>query len=232
VYAVLGIAVVLAVLVVIERRRRTNPMPSDKQNPSAKGDDERVKFDRQPFFELSQPRAIDIDGFPEDLRRFYSQHEGYGLESSPEPIVRICKLSEVKPMTWKDLHIFGKDHPPPGWENFAAYRLGMSSFFDDIMYVRSAPSCKPGSILTIGVDVSGPGGDGPQALEYSAVLACSFDSWIEHLRKMNWTEYGLVPGGRGDLPVADQRLLIDYFKALNPRSFWKDAKPKTAANRP
>ncbi len=186
-----------------------------------------LKIDSKPFFELAEPRSVDRADLPEDLRRFYTRHEGYGLESSSDPIVRLCKLSEVQPITWKDLHIFGADKPPPGsgWETFSGYRLGVSSFFDEIVYVRSAPVCKAGSIFTIGVDVAGPGGDGPEALEFSLVLAPSFDAWIEHLQKTNWTEYGLVPGSRGDLPAAEQRSIIEHYKALNPRSFWKDAEP-------
>lgn len=183
------------------------------------------EIDQKPFLELKEPRSVDCKDLPADLRKFYSRYEGCGRESSPERLVRLCKLSEVKPITWKDLHIFGADPPPDGWETFSGYRLGISVYFDDIIYVQSTPVCKPGSVFTIGVDVAGPGGEGPHALENSVVLASSFDAWIEHLEKTNWVEYGLGPGSRFDLPAEEHRSLIEYFKALNPRSFWRDAKP-------
>ena len=94
-----------------------------------------------------------------------------------------------------------------------------------LIYVQSAPVCKPGSILTIGVDVAGPGGKITGALEGSLVLATSFDTWIERLRKADWVEFGLAPGDRFKLSVEAQQSLIEHFKTLNPRSFWKDAKP-------
>ena len=93
----------------------------------------------KPFTDLKTPRSIDVKGLPENLRKFYSLHEGNGLENSPDSVVRMCKLSELKPTVWKDLHIFGQDNPPKGWETFSGYKIGLSTFFDEIVYVISAP---------------------------------------------------------------------------------------------
>ncbi len=180
-----------------------------------------MPLDQEPFVELASPRSVGIHGLPEEIATFYARNEGIGLESSPDFIVRLCKLDEIKPITWKELHIFGADDPPEGWKNFAGYRIGISSFFDEIIYVASAPVCPPGSILTTGPDISGPGGTGRHTLEYSLVLASSFDLWIAHLSKSKWIEYGIVPGGVNDLPVAKQQAMTAYYKALNPGINWE-----------
>lgn len=52
----------------------------------------------------------------------------------------MSKFSEVKPIAWKDLHIVGADMPPAGWESFSGYRLGVGSFFDEIIYGSSGKS--------------------------------------------------------------------------------------------
>jgi hypothetical protein len=174
----------------------------------------------KPFVELPTPRPIHSLGLPDDLTRFYAMNEGVGLESNPERLVRLCKLTEVQPITWKDLHIFGREAPPKDWENFAGYRIGISSFFDEIVYVTAAPVCPAGSIMTIGVDVDGPGGKGGAALQYSLVLAASFDEWMRRLREYNWMEYGLVPGSLDELSPANRQALVDVFRRHNPEMQW------------
>lgn len=56
-----------------------------------------------------------------------------------------------------------------------------------------------GSILALGVDIAGPGGSGPAALECSLVLASNFEQWLKRLESCDWTEYGLVPGELSNL---------------------------------
>jgi hypothetical protein len=139
------------------------------------------------------PRAINRPELPADFASFYAENEGVGLESSPDRIVRLCRLDEVAHIGWRDLHIFGQEECP-GWELFEGFRIGVSSFFDEIAYVLRSPCCPAGAILTIGVDVAGPGGTGGALLEPSLVLAGSFTEWVRHLEMMGWVEYGLVPG--------------------------------------
>ena len=96
----------------------------------------------------------------------------------------------------------------------------MSSFFDEIVYVLDAPSCPAGSILTIGGDVAGPGGSGPEAFEPSLVLASSFGEWLSHMEECGWTEYGLVPADLHELPEIEKRKYHHYYQALNPGITW------------
>jgi hypothetical protein len=136
-------------------------------------------------------------------------------------LVRICLLNEVVRIGWRDLHILGTDECP-GWEQFVAYRIGISSFFDEIVYVIEAPVCPLGTILTIGVDIAGPGGNGSAALEPSLVLAKSYPEWLRHLEENSWIEYGLAPGGIMELPISRQRSLLKYYQSLNPGIRWSD----------
>ena len=173
----------------------------------------------KPFVRLKQPRFLIRPDLPADLVKFYEQNEGVGLESSPNRVVRICRLKEVTRIGWRNLHILGREECP-GWERFAGLRIGISSFFDEIVYVLDAPCCSLGAILSLGVDVAGPGGCGPAPLESSLVLAVTFPEWLRHLERMGWVEYGLVPGGILELPEPTQHELRRYYLSLNPGIAW------------
>ncbi len=176
-----------------------------------------------PYCRLVAPREVADRRLPDDLRQFFAGNEGIGLDSNPERIVRLCKLSEVKAVQWADLHIFGKYEPDPGWEEFAGYRIGISSFGDEIIYVLKAPVCASGSILTLGPDVAGPGGTGPLAIEPSLVLSPNFDEWLRNMERAGWREYGLTPGGIRELPRSQKDQLLRYYKGLNPKIKWDDS---------
>ena len=156
---------------------------------------------------------------PPDLLNFYMANEGVGLGSSPDRSVRICRLNEVVRIGWRQLHLLGCE-PCEQWDNFAAFRIGSSSFGDEIVYVLKAPVCTPGAVLTIGVDVAGPGGSGLAAIEACLVLAVTFPEWLRHLERMGWVEYGLVPGGILELPEPTQHELRRYYFSLNPGITW------------
>jgi hypothetical protein len=175
---------------------------------------------QKPFLVLKQPRSVNRPDLPSDLVEFYSRHEGIGLESSPERIVRLCKLDEVRRVAWRDLYVLGASKAPPGWETFAALRVGISSFFEEIVYVLSAPSCSRGSILALGPDYAHLGGSGPNALEGSLVLASSFGEWLAHMERMSWEEYGLTPGGIADLTPEQRAEVRQYYERLNPLIEW------------
>jgi hypothetical protein len=181
-------------------------------------------MDPTPFILLKKSRIINTDWMPPDLREFYATRDGVGLESTPDRLVRLCKLSEVARIGWADLHIFGGDEPPRGWQDFSAIRLGVSSFFDEIVWVLSAPSAPAGSIMTIGPDIAGPGGAGEHALDYTLVLSEDFGHWISRLSRDEWIEYGLLPGSIGDSPAERQQQLQSHFKGLNPSITWGDDK--------
>lgn len=178
-------------------------------------------MDQRPFQRLARPRRVEIDNLPADLMAFYSENEGVGLESSPDRLVRLCQLNEVAAITWSDLHIFGKD-PVAGWESFRGLRIGVSSFFDDIVYATSSPSCSAGSILAFGVEVMGPGGTGPNRFECSLVLADAFSTWLKRLEQHNWKEYGLVPSEIQRLRSRIQREQLAYYQSLNPGIEWEE----------
>lgn len=174
-----------------------------------------------PFVPLSTPRSTDNTGLPDDLAEFYRHSEGIGLEAHPDNLIRLCTLEEVERIGWSDLHVIGGSEPEEGWEQFSGYRIGTSSFFDEIVYVLDAPSCRPGSILVIGVDIYGPGGDGPSAFECSLVLAASFEEWIDRLKQANWIELGVIPGELENLQPADRQASIRYYQSLNPKLEWE-----------
>jgi hypothetical protein len=180
--------------------------------------------DPKPFVRLTSPRVVERPGLPKDLVVFYAENEGVGLKSNPDRVVRLCRLDEVSRIGWRDLHILGTDEYP-GWERFAAYRIGVGPYFDEIVYVLDAPACPTGSILAIGVDVAGPGGSGPARLEPSLVLASSFAEWLSHLEECDWIEYGLVPGELTGLPEIKQRQHRAYYQALNPGISWGTTEP-------
>ena len=176
-------------------------------------------MDPKPYIGLLTPRTIHRSDLPPDLAEFYCHNEGVGLESPPERMVRLCLLEEVKLIQWHDLHVIGAD-PAPGWEKFSAWRIGISSFFDEIVYVINAPSCASNAIMTLGIDVAGPGGDGPFANESTLVLGSSLSTWLEHLKTVNWMEYGLAPGAINEVPSEEQIRLRKYYRTLNPQATW------------
>jgi hypothetical protein len=106
----------------------------------------------------------------------------------------------------------------------------VSSFFDEILYVLDAPVCPTGSILTIGVDVAGPGGSGSVVFEPSLVLASGFAEWLRHLEECGWVEYGFVPGALVELSGAEQRHHLRYYQTLNPGINWGTVEPGGAAD--
>ena len=111
-------------------------------------------MNRCPFKRLPGRRAVPAD-WPADLAEFYALHEGVGLESTPECSVRLCRLDEVQGVTVTDMqHFCGDD---PAWANFTGYQIGISPFFDRVVYVLSAPVCQHGAILVFGYDIAGPG---------------------------------------------------------------------------
>jgi hypothetical protein len=175
--------------------------------------------DPKPFERLVVPRALSRADLPADLAKFYAENEGVGLESSPDRIVRLCRVDEVVRVAWRDLHVLGQDEGP-GWESFAAFRIGLSSFFDEIVYVLDSPCCSRGAVLALGTDISGPAGEGPCLLEPSLLLAASFQEWIQHMEQTDWMEYGFVPGGIDDLAAHEQEGLRRYYQRLNPGISW------------
>ena len=180
-----------------------------------------VELNQKPFNRLPTVRRLATDNLPSDLVSFYSQYEGVGLESSPDRLVRLCRLNEVVRITWSHLHIFGKE-PFAGWESFRGFRIGMSSFFDDIIYVSSSPCCPAGSIIAFGVDVIGPGGSGPFPFECSLVLAATFSNWLRRLEEQKWMEYGLFPGEMERLRPRRQQEQLAHYRSLNPNCEWDE----------
>lgn len=176
-------------------------------------------MESRPFSLLATSRDLGRNDLPPELARFYEKNEGIGLQSPADRIVRLCRLSEVKTCAWRDVPIFGSEDEA-GWNDFEAFHVGVSLYHDGIYWVRQAPCCPKGSILTIGPDLAGPGGDGPDTIEPSLVLASSFDGWLTHLARYAWFEYGLAPGNLADLPASDQSEMRAYFKVLNPGISW------------
>jgi len=175
-------------------------------------------MDFKPYHPLANAR--DVENVPSMLQRFYAANDGVGLESPPDRPIRLCHLEEAVPVQWSDLHIVGKYPPESGWEEFSGYRIGVSNFLDEIILLLKSRVCPPGSIITLGPDVAGPGGDGPYTLEYSLVLASDFDSWLDRLEQDNWKEYGLGPGEIADLPRPRALSLKQHFHRLNPGISW------------
>src|SRR5262245_3480845 len=167
--------------------------------------------DLKPFVPLAAPRVVNRPELPPDLAEFYSGHEGVGLERDPDLPVRLCRLEEVALVRWNDLlpHL---DDVPKGWEGFAAVRVGLGMFGDQILYVLHAPSCPRGSVLAIGIDLAGPGGEGPFILEGTLVLAKSFPEWLAHLEQWGWVEYAVA----GWDPPPESLEIERYYRALNP----------------
>lgn len=173
-----------------------------------------------PFYRLNQARTLEGQ-LPEELAWFYRHHEGIGLESHPDHLIRICKLHEVQRIKWKDLHVIGGQEMP-GWENFTAYRIGVSSYFDEIVFVVDSPACPSGSILVTGVDIIGPGGQGPYIYSESLILARNMQEWIRSLQETNWNYIALHPGEYPQLPPSDRKDIGDHLRSLNPKLNWPE----------
>jgi hypothetical protein len=215
-----GSAIVLYV-VLANSGRSPRLEPSENPHVNTPADSDLLPSEPMPYRRLGAPREIADRRLPDDLRRFYAQNEGVGLDSDPQRIVRLCKLAEVRAVRWADLHILGKEKAGRGWEEFAGYRIGVSSFGDEIIYVLNAPVCAAGSIFTLGPDVQGPGGTGPLAIEPSLVLSGNFDEWLRNMDRAGWREYGLTPGDISELPKARKDRLLRYYKVLNPGIKWE-----------
>jgi len=173
-------------------------------------------MDLKPFRHLAPRKAAALAALPEDLAAFYSRHEGVGLESSPDYMIRLCELREVRQIAWKDLHVVGTFEPP--WRDFSAIRIGISCFFDEILYVLECPAAPRGSILAIGPDMTnGPGGTGPELCEMSLVLAPTFPEWLTHIESLGWNEPG-IGCSEIDFDDAQTARLKAYYGALNPHS--------------
>lgn len=135
-----------------------------------------------------------------------------GLESTPECSVRLCRLEEVQRVTVVDLrHFCGDDS---AWANFAGYQIGISPFFDRVVYVLSAPVCQRGAILVFGYDIAGPGGLGSAALEGELLLAETWADWLAHLKQCGWNEPGFCPGS------IEEPTVRAYYRRLNPAITW------------
>lgn len=176
-------------------------------------------MNQRPFRRRLWPRKVERSDLPSDLVQFFRWHEGVGLESSPDRLLRLCKLAEIEQFGWEDIPIFGRE-PLHGWESLQAFRIGNSSYYDEILYVINCPCCAAGAILAIGTDIYGPGGTGTAPFECSLVLASNFDAWIKHLRSMSWMEYGLVPGSVDRFAASKQQRLRSYYQMLNPAIPW------------
>jgi hypothetical protein len=139
--------------------------------------------DNSAYFRLKSPREVDGPKLPADLVRFYAYHEGVGIESEPDRAIRLCRLSEVAKIGWKDLHILGEDEPThEGWSAFDGFRVGYSDTLDEIVYVISAPGIRSGSVMALGESAMvGPPGDDADGPYGAIVLADSFGAWVQRL---------------------------------------------------
>jgi hypothetical protein len=183
-------------------------------------------MDLKPFVQLAAPRVVNRPELPPELAEFYSGYEGVGLGSSTDRPVRLCRLEELALLRSNDLFTL-EDGVPEGWEGFAAVRVGVGMFGDQILYVIHAPSCPPGSILAIGRDLAGPGGDGPFRMASTLVLAESFPGWLAHLERWGWVEYAVA----GWVAPPDPQAITRYYLALNPGMNVGRAEPGSAAVR-
>jgi hypothetical protein len=196
---------------------RTQPQDLDTTRSESPNEGaSEVGMDLKPFIQLPARRMVNRPEFPPDLSEFYAEHEGIGLERSPEYPLRLCRLDEVKRIGWKGLRSLwaSADHVPEGWNGFAGFWIGLGSFGEEIVYVLDAPCCPTGSILALGGCAPGPGGTGPYCLEASLVLALSLQGWLAHLKRWDWVAY--VVAGAGDLPRPQQDELTRYYLVLNP----------------
>ena len=173
---------------------------------------------RRPFDTLARRRQI-RKPLPSDLADFDAEFEGIGLEQPAEfEGVRLCRLNEVKRVSYADILVLERDLP--AWEQFEGFRVGISPYADDVVYVRSAPVCAAGAIMVLGPDISGPAGDGPARHQPTLVVARTLAQWLKHLEECDWMEYGFYPGSILNMPRASKKKLKDYYKNLNPHISW------------
>ena len=173
-------------------------------------------MDPKPFRTRKVRRSLAGSELPEDLKAFYARHEGVGLDR-PVRAIRFCPLRDVQPVRWKDLHVVGwRDKCP--WRSFSAIRLGMSSLFDELLYILKCPASGPGAIMAFGADMTnGPGGTGDKLHPMSLVLAPSFSEWLARLERLDWNEPG-IGCSSVDYQGAEWKALKRYYGALNPHS--------------
>ena len=158
-------------------------------------------IDQKPLVNLPTLREVNRPELPAELIEFYSRHEGVGFGSSPNRVVRIALLEELKLVGWKDVSV---SQVPEGWEHFAAWWVAYGTFGEKIVYVLEAPCCPSASILGIEgiLACGGPAGVGPHALGSSLVLAKTFRDWLVHLAV--GVEEPII-AGPGGLPLPQHR---------------------------
>ena len=183
--------------------------------------DRNLPMTQKPFVRLASPRVVDRPDLPPELAEFYARHEGVGLNSSSRRVVRLCKLTEVALVGWLDLWFGPIWGTPEGWVRFSAFRIGTGMFGEEILSVNDSPVCPNGSVLMIGSNVIGPGGDGPYVLESSLVLAARFPDWLVHLERWGWAEPGIAPVW--DTTDTEQEEIRLYYLALNPTLFMDES---------
>lgn len=179
-----------------------------------------------PYHQLNRRRTVNRDDLPADFREWYSRHEGCGLEADPDRSVRLCRLSEAQVIGWGDIRMNGGNDLPrsdPSYD-FRAVRVGVGSFFDDIVYILRDEFYPPCSVVAYGNDVAGPDTEGAKGLPCALVLGKGFAEWLRHLEKCRWVEYGLTPGEIGKRPAAEQVELRRYYRQLNPGVSWAEKK--------
>jgi hypothetical protein len=176
---------------------------------------------RKPLSNLIESGVSARPELPGDLVRFFAEIERVGLETTVDHNVRLCRLGEVQPVRCCDIEVLRDDEANGGpWIGFSGFQIGKSSYFDEIVYAVTAPVCQKGAIMVFGMDIAGPGGSGSAVIEPSLVLANSLDGWLAHLKRWNWTEFGITPGGINDLADTDQTDLRKHYLALNPQISW------------
>ena len=183
-----------------------------------------ARMAKNPFITLEKPRVVRRPDLPADLMEFYSKHE---VDPKASLVyLNFTPLDKVKLLGLKEIGIdvdLLPDALRAEWAKFSGLLVAYDSFGDEIVYVTKAPSCAPGSIMVLGGDVSGPGGTGPLACDLTLVLAASFTKWLAHLKRWDWIDYGVIPGGIKDLPAADRDELHKYYLGLNPQITWAKA---------
>jgi hypothetical protein len=180
-----------------------------------------MQWQLKPFIPLKQPRAVDRPDLPGDLVAFYAKHDVNPQFNSTYIVLH--PLQEVVRVGLHDIG-FQVDLLPDAvqleWSKFGGIVVAHDTFGEEIVYVTCAPSCEPGCIMVLGSDVSGPGGVGPHAWDFTLVLARSFSTWLAHLERWQGIEYGVIPGSIKDLPAANQQGLRQYYRSLNPKTPW------------
>jgi hypothetical protein len=154
---------------------------------------------------------------PDDLANFYTWNEGIGLGCDSGITVRLCKLDELRRMK---SNRFDFDFVPLVWRGFEAIRIGLGTCGEEVAYVLSCPSAPPGSILAFGDHCIGwgGGGEGPDSLESTLVLAPTFDAWLAHMERWGWEDPILA--GVGEWKGQEKQELREYYLMHNPQIDW------------